>query len=85
MEIAVDFGRTINGYLGGEIAKFIAITNGKKFECTCGKMVPVSNLLAYPHDGGLKDKDNKGWWVYVKCPDCGHDMSFSHIPNRIRD
>jgi len=70
--------------MGGEVQDFIKKVQGKRFVCTCGTSILCRSFLAYPHDGGLKDKDKNGWWVYVHCSNCGYDWSFWKIENRIK-
>jgi hypothetical protein len=80
-------GRAMNEQVGGELGEMIKKLKGKRFEClgTCHKKHTIRVLLAYPHDGGLADKDGKKWWLYYECDDCGYQTSWWKIQRRIEE
>ena len=73
--------------MGGEGEKFINEVHGKEVSCYMGgkdHAVVLDSFEAYPHEGGLKDKNGKRWWVYFRCPVCDHCWKFGNIPWLIR-
>lgn len=80
-----DGTRTVNAQMGGELGETIESLQGKSFMClgTCGKSKVIASLLAYPHDGGLEDKDGEKWWLYYECPTCGYQSSWWKILNQL--
>jgi hypothetical protein len=73
---------------GGEVAEFLKNIDGKRFEChgVCGNTIltaTTTSFHAYPHDGGLADKDGKRWWLSIQCPNCDYETSYGHIASRI--
>ena len=77
--------RTVDESLGGEIGDMIKSLFRKQFQCTCHnkKMIRLETFVAYPHDGGLADKDGNKWWLYVTCPHCGYEWSWHKLQNRL--
>ncbi len=74
----------INENLGGEIEVLIKRTQGKKFLCpSCGTIQYACGWLAYPHDGGLADKDGNKWWVFLECEHCNYGASWHKVERRI--
>ncbi len=71
------------GKAGGEIQAFFHPLLGKDYECVCGDHVPIGELMAYPHEGGMKDEDGRRWWVFCTCPSCGHELSAWKLPGRL--
>lgn len=71
--------------MGGEVAEFLKNYLDKELICmgVCHKKKIIDCLYGYEHEGGLKDKDNKGWWVFYCCDECGYCTSFNKIESRI--
>jgi hypothetical protein len=69
--------------MGGEIGKTIQAMNGKQFTCTCNHTIQLYTFAAYPHYGGLADKDGKRWWLYVTCSHCNYEWSWHKILSRL--
>ena len=77
--------------MGGELGEMIHKLQGKTFQCTCRKhkktweqnTITLKSFLAYPHDGGLADKDGNKWWLYHTCPHCSYDWSWWKIDNKL--
>ena len=71
--------------MGGEIGETIKNLRGKQFPCTCHHehLIKLETFTAYPHEGGLADKDGKKWWLYVTCPLCNYDWSWWKVQNRL--
>ena len=74
---------TITKEAGGEVGEFIEENAGKEILCfgVCNKKQVMDKFKAYDHDGGMRDKDGKRWWVYFECPKCkyghaAHKMKF---------
>lgn len=71
---------------GADVAEFLRLVDGKEYEClgTCRSTFTAyaSSFVAYPHDGGLLDKNGARWWVYYACPKCGYETSFRKFPSR---
>lgn len=50
-------------------------------KCLCGKILGSRDLrgLNYTHEGGIKVLERKKRiWLYLHCPKCGHDLSWTH-------
>ena len=73
--------RSVNEHMGGELGGFIKEYNNRPFVCSCGKKFSIS-FLAYPHDDGLSDKENKTWWLFTECKYCSHQWSWNKIQSR---
>ena len=72
--------------MGGEIEELIKETALKSYECLglpTGHIEVVGPWHAYPHDGGLSDKDGKKWWPYQKCSQSSYEMSYWKVKQRI--
>lgn len=70
---------------GGEIEEILNRLTGEAFKCTCGKTNELDRFIAYPHDGGIADKDGNKWWVYWHCPDCHYEWSWHKLIRRLDD
>lgn len=71
------------GKAGGEIQAFFHPLLGRDYACVCGDRVPIGQLMAYPHGGGMKDDHGQRWWVFCTCDACGAQMSGWHLPGRL--
>ena len=69
--------------MGGEVEEFIKKVSGYSFLCTCGNAVMVDEFLGYKCKSGLRDKEGKDYWVYIKCGTCKFEWSFSIVEHRI--
>jgi hypothetical protein len=81
--IKSEWDKIIEYSYGGEISEFIRKYRYLQLRCVCSFKYMMDKFVGYPHDGGLKDKNNHGWWVYTVCPRCKYEMSFHKIPARV--
>lgn len=83
-EIPVD-EITLTEDMGGEIAELIRSSAGKVYYCLglpVGHTETVGTWYAYPHEGGLADKDGRRWWAYQKCTHSNYEMAYWKIQRR---
>ncbi len=72
------------GREGGEIQDRIESLYGKKFVCSyCGKEHPCKLWMGHPHENGTSDKDDKKYWMMIKCQNSGNYVSLQQILNGI--
>jgi len=75
--------------MGGEVGDFIRENKSKEYYCLGShpgrnKVHTIDRFYGVEHEGGLKDRNGKGWWVFVVCPKgSGHQTSFTHLPGEI--
>lgn len=43
--------------------------------CSCGEPIHPEEIEMYPHERGIRIKNEGRQWVYVHCPECGYDWS----------
>ena len=75
--------------MGGEVAEFIRENEGKDFFCYGNhkhnkNIHTAERFYGYEHPAGLKDKNNKTWWIYVMCNSTGYQTSFMHLLDKIK-
>ena len=46
-----------------------------KTHCTCGEPIHPEEIEMYPHERGIRIKNEGRQWVYVRCPECGYGWS----------
>lgn len=68
---------------GGRIGEWVKKITGKNITCVCGKRYEITEVIGYPHEGGLADKDKKVWWPYIVCPKCGYQLAYWKIDVRL--
>ena len=70
--------------IGGKIKDTIESYNDKKFDCSyCEESHPCKRWLGYLHDNGTPDKDDKKYWMMIKCHKSDNYVSLHKILNWI--
>jgi hypothetical protein len=71
--------------MGGEVETFIKDTEGKSFQCSCGNLIVIRDIMGYPHSNGLEDSFRGRWWAFVHCDKCSYDWSFWKVKKRLEE
>jgi hypothetical protein len=69
---------------GGKLGQTIIELMGKAFKCHCGTRIDIDGFVGYQHGGGLADKDGTKYWLFLECPHCEYQWSWSKIEVMIR-
>jgi hypothetical protein len=68
--------------VGGDLGNTINELNGKKFRCHCGKSINpgfCADFRGYTHENGLPDSNGTKWWLFLECPHCTFNWSWTKI------
>ncbi len=70
---------------GRDVERFLNLVRDRKFRCHCGRIHTFHGLefQGYAHECGLRDRNDRKWWVFWECPHCGHQWSFLKILARL--
>jgi len=69
---------------GGEVGEIVSTVVGETWECPhCYSELVVGGLDGRPHEHGVEDENGDKWWLYLECPDCGHEERYSRVQDQI--